>query len=324
MGVVVLGIESTAHTFGAGVFDSSGGRILANERSVFSPPAGRGMIPRDCADHHSAECGAVLGRVFSKVKPGEIGAVAYSRGPGLGPVLRVGLACARSLSGSLGRPLVGVNHAVAHIEVGKWATKARDPVVLYVSGGNTQVIALSSGRYRVFGETLDIPIGNALDVLARNLGLPFPGGPRIEELASRGAKLIDLPYVVKGMDLSYSGLLTHCTRLAKTEKLEDVCFSFQEHCFAMLAEVTERAVAHTGKSEVMAVGGVAANRRLAQMLRTMCEERGAEFTVVPLEYAGDNGAMIAVTGALMAARPEKPEDATVDQRFRVDEQDVFW
>ncbi|MFH0961205.1 MAG: KEOPS complex N(6)-L-threonylcarbamoyladenine synthase Kae1 [archaeon] len=323
---LILGIESTAHTLGVAAFDSGKNRLLANEKDTFIPPIGAGMIPRDVADHHSEKVGELLGRAFRKAGKGKIDYVAYSRGPGLGPVLRVGLAIARTVSANLGVPLVPVNHPVAHIEIGKWAAQARDPVVLYVSGGNTQVIALAGGKYRVFGETLDIPIGNALDVFARDQNLPFPGGPEIERLARAGKKLIELPYVVKGMDLSYSGLLTHCRKLARSGKhsLEDICYSFQEHCFAMLVEVTERAVAHTGKREVLITGGVAANRRLAEMLEIMCRERGAEFKIVPMEFAGDNGAMIAVTGALMSGRTIPLKKADIDPRFRVDEQEVYW
>jgi len=322
----ILGVESTAHTLGIAVFDSEKDSVLSNEKDTFIPPLGSGMIPKDVADHHSQKCGDILGRVFSKVSPKEIDYVAYSRGPGLAPALRVGLSITRTLSIGLGKPIIPVNHPVAHIEVGKWATNSRDPAVLYVSGGNTQVIALAEGKYRVFGETLDIPIGNALDVFARDQGLPFPGGPEIERLAENGRKLIELPYVVKGMDLSYSGLLTNCKRLAQSKKhsLEDICFSFQEHCFAMLVEVTERAVAHTGKDEVLITGGVAANRRLAEMLEIMCKERGAKFRIVPMEYAGDNGAMIAVTGAIMRKRTISPDAAGILPYQRADEVDVYW
>lgn len=334
----ILGVESTAHTLGIAVFDSEKDTILANEKDTFIPPLGSGMIPKDVADHHSEKCGELLRNVFERVAPKEIDYVAYSRGPGLAPALRVGLSVTRALSTGLEKPIIPVNHPVAHIEVGKWAAKSKDPVVLYVSGGNTQVIALAEGKYRVFGETLDIPIGNALDVFARDQNLPFPGGPEIERLAklgrararsgatAEGRNLVELPYVVKGMDLSYSGLLTHCRRLAQSRKhsIEDICYSFQEHCFAMLVEVTERAVAHTGKDEVLITGGVAANRRLAEMLEIMCKERGATFKIVPMEYAGDNGAMIAVTGSLMRKKTISPKEAGILPYQRADEVDVYW
>ncbi len=111
--------------------------------------------------------------------------------------------------------MIGVNHSIAHIEIGKLTTGVADPVTLYVSGGNTIVSAFDSGRYRVFGETLDIALGNCLDVFAREAGLKhkkgMPLGAALEKLAANGKKLISMPYVVKGMDLSLSGLLTAAT-----------------------------------------------------------------------------------------------------------------
>ncbi len=172
--------------------------------------------------------------------------IAFSQGPGLGPCLRTGATAARALASYLNLPLVGVNHCVAHIEIGKLTTGARDPVTLYVSGGNTIVSAYEANRYRVFGETLDIAVGNCLDVFVREAGLKAEGGKApgriVEELAARGKKFTSLPYTVKGMDLSFSGLLTAAVSLLREKKfgLEDVCFSFQETAFSMLTEVTER------------------------------------------------------------------------------------
>ncbi len=102
---------------------------------------------------------------------------------------------------------MGVNHCIAHVEIGCFATGCRDPIVLYASGANTQVIGYLNGRYRIFGETLDIGIGNALDKFARSKDLPHPGGPHLEKLAKEG-KYIELPYTVKGMDLAFSGLVS--------------------------------------------------------------------------------------------------------------------
>jgi tRNA A37 threonylcarbamoyltransferase TsaD len=129
-----------------------------------------------------------------------------------------------------------------------------------------------------------------------------------------------MPYTVKGMDLSYSGLFTSAKNSLKNHTPEDVAYSFQEHAFAMLVEVTERAVAHTGKKEVLVVGGVAKNRRLISMLEIMCSERGARLKIVPDEFAGDNGAMIAYSGYLSAKKgfTIPPEKAEVFQKMRVD------
>jgi glycoprotease/Kae1 family metallohydrolase len=223
----------------------------------------------------------------------------------------------------LGIPIIGVNHCVAHVEIGKLATGARDPVVLYVSGGNTQVIAFAEGRYRIFGETLDIAVGNAIDQFARSAGIPHPGGPKIEALA-KGGKWLGLPYVVKGMDLSFSGILTAALDKARTHRLEDVCFSLQEACFSMLTEVTERAMAHTEKREALLTGGVAANKRLQEMLSIMCKERGASFSTVPSELAGDNGAMIAWLGLLAYGSGQRQGLEPVRQRWRTDDMEVTW
>lgn len=324
----ILGIESTAHTIGVGIVTTDG-KILGDARKTYVPEKG-GIIPVDAANFLSANFQVVLKEAIEKanLKLEEIDAIAFSQGPGLGPCLYVGANSAKALSKKYKKPLLGANHCIAHVEIGKLLTGAKEPVVLYVSGGNTQVIAFAGGRYRVFGETLDIAIGNCLDQFSRELGLKHPGGPKIEELASKGKNYIELPYVVKGMDLSFSGLLTEITRKYNSKKFsaENLCFSFQETCFAMLTEVTERACAHTEKNEVLLTGGVAANKRLQEMLRIMSEERGARFYNCPREFAGDNGSMIAWLGALMLnyGVKQKSSELKPRQKFRVDEVDVLW
>jgi N6-L-threonylcarbamoyladenine synthase len=300
--------------------------ILANESSVYIPKKGFGIIPKEAAQHHSDNVLETLMNALGKaeLKMNDIDMVAFSQGPGLPQCLRIGAVFARTIALKYNKPLIPVNHCVAHIEIGKLTTESKDPVVLYLSGGNTQVIAFVENIYRVFGEVQDVPIGNALDMLARGLKLEMPGGPQIESLAKNG-KYVELPYVVKGMDLSFSGLVTEAIKKYKQGvKAEDIAYSFQETCFAMLAEVTERAIAHTDKEEVLLVGGVAANKRLQEMLKIMCEERGAKFFVVPQEYSGDNGSMIAWTGILAYQKGYKTtiEDSHIKQKWRVDE--VEW
>ena len=321
MNMICLGIESTAHTFGAGIVKDK--EIISNEKSMYIPKKGSGIIPRDAAQHHVEESLNVLKSCLenANMNMDDIDAVAFSQGPGLPQCLRVGAVFSRALSLRYKKPLIGVNHCIAHIDVGKISTNSKDPVILYLSGGNTQVIAFAEGRYRVFGETEDVPIGNALDMLARGFGLSMPGGIHIEELAKKG-KYVELPYVVKGMDLSFSGLATEAIKKYKQGiSKEDVSYSFQETCFAMLTEVTERAMAHTDKEEVLLVGGVAANKRLQEMLRTMCDERGAKLFVVPKEYSGDNGSMIAVSG-ILHNNPIQIENSSVKQKWRVDEVEI--
>jgi len=327
-----LGIESTADDFSVGIL-SFDGKILANIISAYVPEEG-GIHPREAARHHAQVAGEVLEQSFQKagIKPKEITVVAFSQGPGLGPCLRTGATAARALASYLNVPLVGVNHCIAHIEIGKLTQNAKDPVTLYVSGGNTIVAAFEARRYRVFGETLDIAIGNCLDVFARKAGLRqkegMPFGAMIEQLATQGKELISLPYVVKGMDLSYSGLLTAATQLLHKGKyrLEDLCYSLQEIAFSMLTEVTERALAHTEKPEVLLTGGVAANKRLQSMINSIAKEHSAKFSVVPKEYALDNGAMIAWTGILAFRYGLKTpiEKSFVRLKWRLEEVNVPW
>jgi universal protein Kae1 len=270
----------------------------------------------------------VVGNVLSFAREHDlkVDAISFSQGPGLGPCLRTVATAARVLSLRFGVPLVGVNHCVAHIEVGKWQSCAQDPAVIYVSGANTQVLALRQGHYRVFGETLDISIGNAIDKFARNIGLSHPGGPKVEELALQAKKYIPLPYTVKGMDLSFSGLSTAATEATKKYDLADVCYSLQETAFAMLVEVTERAMAHAEKKEAMLVGGVGANKRLGEMLNTMCNERGAKFFLPPRKFMGDNGSMIAYTGLIMhkCGVVTQLQESKVRPGYRTDDVVVTW
>jgi len=325
--VICLGIEGTAHTFGVGIVDSKG-RILANASKTYFPEKG-GIHPREAARFHSVHAGEIVRKALRSagIEMEKVDLIAFSMGPGLGPVLRTAATAARALSAFYEVPIVGVNHCIAHIEIGRLTEKAKDPVTLYVSGGNTQVIAYDSGRYRVFGETLDMPLGNCLDVFAREVGLQYPGGPKIEKLARRGKNYIWLPYTVKGMDVSLSGLTSEAIRRHRMgADLKDLCYSLQETAFAALVEVTERAVAHTEKNEVMLTGGVAANSRLREMVRLMAEEHGASFHVPPPELSVDNGAMIAWTGLLAythGVRMSIPRTQVI-QRWRTDQVDVPW
>ena len=327
-----LGIESTADDFSVGIATFKG-EIIANIISAYMPPEG-GIHPREAARHHAENASKVLEEAFQKagIKPKDLSVIAFSQGPGLGPCLRTGATVARALASYLGVPLVGVNHCVAHIEIGKLKNDAEDPVTLYVSGGNTMVAAFDAGRYRVFGETLDIALGNCLDVFAREAGLRQkpgePFGAIVEKFARNGRRLIPLPYTVKGMDMSFSGLLTASVNMLKKGdvKLEDLCYSLQETAFSMVVEVTERALAHTEKKEVLLTGGVAANKRLQEMVRSIAGEHDARFCTVPKEFAVDNGAMIAWTGVLAFTHGVTTpiDESFVRLRWRLEEVEVPW
>ncbi len=323
---IILGIESTAHTFGCGIITSKG-QILANARDMYKTASG-GMIPNDVARHHELVKENVLQQALTeaKLKINDINLIAFSRGPGLTPaILKIGRDFALKLAKEHKKNLVGVNHSMAHLTIGDLICKTKDPVYLYVSGPNTQVIAYAGKRMRIFGETLDNGLGNILDKFARDAGLGFPGGPKIEQLAKKSNTLIELPYVVKGMDVSFAGMLTKAQQLlAKGEKVEDLCYSLQETSFAMLAEVTERALAHCDKTEVLLIGGVAANQRLCKMLDDMCKARNAAFKAVPLAYSGDQGVMIAWQGYLEHEYGTTSNETEIIPHERVDEINVTW
>ena len=299
--MICLGIEGTAEKTGVGIVDSEG-NILAMEGSQLYPEKG-GIHPRIAAEHHAEWIPKLIPKAIEKagIDYSDLDLISFSQGPGLGPALRIVATSARSLALSLKKPIIGVNHCIGHVEVGKLDTGAVNPVSLYVSGGNSQVIAYESGRYRIFGETLDIAIGNCLDQFGRETGL--------------------------GMDFSFSGLLSAALRQhQKGVDIEDVCFSLQEPAFAMLVEVTERALSHTQKDEVMLCGGVSANSRLREMLKMMSEEHGAKFYMPEMKLCGDNGVMIAWLGLLMCKEfgPMDLSDTGIIQRFRTDEVDIPW
>jgi N6-L-threonylcarbamoyladenine synthase len=306
--VMILGIESTAHTFGVAVVND--GKILSNVKDSYTTKHG-GIIPIEAAKHHENVADDVYARALeiARVDEENIDGVAFSQGPGLAPCLLVGLKFAKKLALKLKAPMIPVNHCVAHLEIGR-ITGAKDPVLLYASGANTQIIAYEAGKYRIFGETLDIGIGNFIDTFARYAGIGFPGGPKIQELASEVEKLkdkekhyIELPYSVKGMDVAFSGMLTKLRQLLESGKyqLEDLAFSLQETAFAMLIEAAERALAHTGKSELLVGGGVACNSRLREMAEIMCKERiqKTKFFCPEKSLLVDNAGMIAYLGEIM-------------------------
>ncbi|MDI6798454.1 MAG: KEOPS complex N(6)-L-threonylcarbamoyladenine synthase Kae1 [Candidatus Aenigmarchaeota archaeon] len=300
---------------------------MADERSVYKPALGKGIVPHEARLHHEKIAEGVLQNALKKSRLTfeDIDAIAYSCGPGLPPALITTANFAIQLSEKYEAPLIKVHHGIGHVEISRLLTKAKDPVILFLSGGHNMILAYVEGYYRVFGEALDITCGNLIDVVAREMGLPMPGGPELERLAKNG-KYVNLPISIKGMDLSFSGIQTAALNLLKKGvPREDIAYSLQETCFAMLAEVAERAIAHIKKEECLVTGGVAANRRLREMITVMCEERDAKAFFVPLEYSGDNGVMIAWTGILAHKSGWKPDfKDKINPRWRIDEVKITW
>ncbi|MGA8541999.1 MAG: bifunctional N(6)-L-threonylcarbamoyladenine synthase/serine/threonine protein kinase [Thermoplasmata archaeon] len=319
--MVVLGIESTAHTASVGIVGERA-EVLGLASDMYRPPSG-GIHPREAANHHVEVLPHLVRRALESahVRSTEIEAIAFAQGPGLGPCLRAGATVARMLSLTWEKPLVPVNHCVAHVEIARVLSGLDDPLLLYASGGNTQVIAYGRGRYRVLGETIDIGIGNFLDKLWIELGGTFPGGPALELEARQGTELHELPYSVHGMDVAFSGMLTAALALRrKGVPRPDLAYSVEVTAYAMLTEITERALAHRGRRSVVLGGGVACNERLREMVRTMVEERGGTMFAPPRPMCVDNGAMIAWTGSLAwGAKLSVPvERSAVEPRQRTD------
>lgn len=368
---IALGLEGSANKLGVGIlkhpllpqhedgdlsFDCQA-EILANVRDTYITPPGEGFLPRDTARHHKNWCIRLIKQALKEasiVDPTlDIDVICFTKGPGMGAPLHSVAIAARTCSLLWDVLLIGVNHCVGHIEMGREITKAVNPVVLYVSGGNTQVIAYSENRYRIFGETLDIAIGNCLDRFARTLRIPNAPSPgyNIEQLAKKCVNketLLELPYTVKGMDLSMSGILAYIDSLAKDlfkgnkknktlfdpktgeqkVTVEDLCYSLQENLFAMLVEITERAMAHVNSNQVLIVGGVGCNVRLQEMMQIMCEDRAnGQVHATDERFCIDNGVMIAQAGLLQYRMGDVVKDfkeTVVTQKFRTDEVYVAW
>lgn len=357
--MLTLGIESTAHTFGASIVESdidkkdykkSLCKILSNEKDSYTTLTG-GMIPRELAEHHYSCSPIVIKNALEKanVSIKEIDLVSFSQGPGIGNALRVGAITARQLALKNNIKIIGVNHCIAHLEIGRKLCNAQDPIMLYASGANTQIICYENSYYRVFGETLDTGIGNFLDTFGRELGLGFPAGPKLDEMYFKGTlakakafvgrseamasprELIDLPYTVKGMDLAFSGLLTSAAKkIPLVEKgnlkQEDLVYSALHNAFAMLTEVTERALAHTEKKEVILGGGVGCSKALQEMVKKMCDERNAKLFIPPNSVMVDNAAMIGWLGALMYSNKVRTPISKLGilPKQRTDDVKVVW
>lgn len=318
----VFGLEGTAWAASAAVFDSVTDDVVMVS-DAYQPESG-GIHPREAAEHMQAAIPRVIDDVLTTES--DLDAVAFSQGPGLGPCLRICATAARAVAQRLDLPLIGVNHMVAHLEIGRHLSGFDSPVCLNASGANAHILAFHDGRYRVLGETMDTGVGNALDKIARHFDWPHPGGPKIEETAATGSYR-DFPYVVKGMDFSFSGIVSAAkTAYDEGVPVEDVCRGVEETIFAMLCEVTERALSLTGHTDLVVGGGVGQNTRLRTMLDTMCEERDARFFAPPGRFLRDNAGMIAVLGAEMydAGDTIPIDDSAVRPDYRPDDVPVSW
>ncbi len=324
--MIVIGIESSAHTFGVGIVDD--GAVIANEKEMYDVGS-RGMVPARVAELHVKNAGRVIRRALKKAGVGarDIEGVGYTKGPGIGSCLQVGQLSAKTIAGRLGVGIVPVNHAVAHAEITRNQAGFEDPIILYVSGGNSQILKLADKpyrHYRILGETFDVGVGNMLDSFARDLELKPAWGSTVAKLAENG-RYIPMPYTVKGMDFSFTGLKTYAVEHKGSASKEDLCYSIQETAFAMLCEATERAMLLTNSGELCVCGGVAQSTRLKEMLGEVCKEHKGRFGYAVNELNADNGAMIAFVAERMLKNgcAAALDDCDVQQRYRIDRAEVF-
>ena len=324
--VRILGIESTAHTFGVGIFDSEKNSILSNEKSFYKPFK-EGIVPKKAANFHIQNAPIVISEALKKANLNlkDIDYIAYSAGPGLGPCLQVGLLAAQFLAAKYEKKLIAVNHPYAHIEIAKFETGFFDPLILYVSGGNTQILIQKDKlKFLVLGETLDIGLGNLFDMFSRALGHEFGHGSIIAQQALNGKKFYLMPYTVKGMNFAFSGLYTYAVKQIGKIPQEDLCYSLLETAFAELCEATERALLLTQKKQIIACGGVAQNNKLMEKLSLMARLHGAEAKTCQPIYNADNGAMIALAGSKLIDYAMDFKKGFYNQKWRVDKLEKFY
>lgn len=323
---ISLGIESTAHTFGVGIIDFSG-KIYSNIKKQYISKD-KGIKPYDASVYHYQNAFEILKQALKQanLKMKDIDVISFAKGPGLGPCLSVGATLARTLSIKYKKPIIGVNHCVAHLEIGKTLMKAKDPLFIYTSGANTQIIAKDNKRYKILGETLDIGLGNLFDSFARELGYGFPGGPILDQIYFKSNNYIPLPYTVKGMDIVFSGLLTSSQKLIGKVKEEDLVYSFMHTAYAMLLEVCERALSYTQKKEIMVIGGVAASKALKEMLEIFSKQKKIKLLIPDVSVCLDNGVMIADLGLkhFLNSKKQSLKQTIINPEQRTDAVLIEW
>ncbi len=309
----VLGIETSCDETGVAVYDTGRGLAAhALHSQVALHRAYGGVVPELASRDHVRRVVPLISHVLerSALTLADVDAIAYTRGPGLAGALLVGASVAHALGHALGKPAIGIHHMEAHLLSPLLATPrpAFPFIALLVSGGHTQLFDVEAvGRYRMLGDTLDDAAGEAFDKTAKLMDLPYPGGPSIAAIAEHGrdgALTLPRPMIDSGdLDMSFSGLKTAVLTLARREPLTDarkadIAREFQHAVVDVLVAKSMRALAISGRSRLVVAGGVGANRELRSRLAHAVQSRGGDLFFPPLEFCTDNGAMIALVGAL--------------------------
>ncbi len=330
--MIVLGVESSCDETGIALYDTERGLLAhALHSQVAMHEAYGGVVPELASRDHVRRAIPLLEQVLSDSgeSVSSIDAIAYTQGPGLAGALLVGASVANGLALSLNKPVIGVHHLEGHLLSPLLAAQAPEfPfVALLVSGGHTQLMRVDGvGEYTMLGETLDDAAGEAFDKSAKLLGLGYPGGPAISRLAESGdPSLFELPRPMlhsKNLDFSFSGLKTAVLTLVKKQEGEltesiraAIARAFVEAIVEVLVAKCLAAIKQTGMKRLVIAGGVGANAQLRKALNEAAVKKRFEVFYPDLALCTDNGAMIALAGALRIAR--YPQAAHFDYSFNV-------
>jgi N6-L-threonylcarbamoyladenine synthase len=309
----VLGIETSCDETGVAVFDTERGLLAHEIYSQIKMHADYGgVVPELASRDHVRKLLPLIRETLDKAGLGtsDLGGVAYTAGPGLVGALLVGAACARSLAWALEIPAIGVHHLEGHLLAPLLESEPPEPpfVALLVSGGHSMLIEVAAiGQYRLLGDTLDDAAGEAFDKTAKMMGLDYPGGPALAKLADSGEvgkfkfsrPMTDRP----GLDFSFSGLktqvlLAYQAHKNETDAKQNIARGFQDAIVDTLLIKCRRALAATGNKRLIIAGGVGANRKLRADLAAAAQKDGFRVYFPRPEFCTDNGAMIALAGAL--------------------------
>ncbi len=316
---IILGIESSCDETAASVVQENEQEIPVILSSIVSSQVDvhkefGGVVPELAARSHVEKIDLITKKAIdeSGIKLEDLDAVAATAGPGLIVCLSVGLSFGKAVASSLNKPFIAVNHLEGHALSPKLNSKLNYPyLLLLVSGGHTQFLSVQSlGKYKRLGTTIDDAVGEAFDKTAKLLGIEFPGGPKIEEFAKKGdPKKYELPKPIihrGGCNLSFAGLKTAVLKIAKKIKTDqekyDLAASFQKTVEEILYKKSKIAFKefkniNTNKNNIFVVaGGVAANKKIREVLTNLCEEENFTPIFPPINLCGDNAAMIAMVG----------------------------
>ena len=332
--MLVLGIESSCDETGVALYDSDMGLLAhALHSQIELHDEYGGVVPELASRDHIRRLLPLINEVLTRSnrRLSDLEAIAYTRGPGLAGALLVGASVARSLAYGLGIQTIGIHHLEAHLLSPLLEhSPPRFPfIALLVSGGHTQIMKVTDvADYALLGDTLDDAAGEAFDKTAKLLGLPYPGGPALAKLAQNGtARRFNLPRPMidsKNLDFSFSGLKTAVAMACRNITLEtqaraDIAAAFQAAVVDVLVAKSESAMSGTGLRSLVVAGGVGANTALRDALDTAGMKNGFSVHYPAIEYCTDNGAMIALAGALRLQRhPDEISTRGFDVRPRWD------